>query len=107
MRHASHSYTHAGVHGHARFLRSVYPRDTAKSVSRDTGLSVRTIEKLLCRESAPSWATTAALMLAYGPDYLAAVLPSVPPWLDSNIRNERRKRLEADQARIACELQDL
>jgi len=88
-----------------RFLKGARPRDTAKLVSRDTGIGIGTIEKMIERQSAPSAGTFVAMTLAYGPAFLAAVMPDGPAWLDRAVRAERLAQLEAEQARITRELE--
>lgn len=80
----------------ASYLRGLYPFHTAKNVARDTGLSVPSVEKLLERQSAPNSAGFVAFTLAYGPDFLSAVLPRAPGWLDRAVRAERQAQLERE-----------
>lgn len=91
----------------ALYLRRLYPRDVAKNVAADTGLSITTVQKLLERESAPNAAGYVALTLVYGPEFLAAVLPSAPGWLERAVRMERLAQLEAERARIERELREI
>lgn len=90
-----------------RFLKGARPRDTAKLVSRDTGIGISTLEKMIERQSAPSAGTFVAMTLAYGPAFLAAVMPEGPAWLDRAVRAERQAHLEAEQARITRELEGM
>jgi len=89
------------------FLKGARPRDTAKLVSRDTGIGISTLEKMIERQSAPSAGTFVAMTLAYGPAFLAAVMPDGPAWLDRAVRAERMAQLEAEQVRINREMEAL
>ena len=89
------------------FLRSLYPSGTAKNVARDTGLTVASVEKLLERQSAPNSAGFVAFTLAYGPDFLGAVLPRAPAWLDRAMRAERQADLENKIEAAQRELEEL
>ena len=89
------------------FLRALYPRDTAKNVARDIGVQVGTIEKMLERQSNPSWGLGIAMMLHYGPDFIAAVSPHAPAWLSRAVRAERLARMEARAEALAREIRSL
>lgn len=89
------------------FLRRLYPRDTAKMVAGDTGIPVATVEKMLERRSAPGPATWPLLAWAYGPDFLRAVLPDCPAWLDKAVRLERQAQLDAKIASLVAEREAL
>lgn len=70
----------------ARFLRQMHPARTADNVAADTGLKAETIAKMLQRQSDPSGLALALMIAAYGPDFLGAVLPRAPAWLQADRR---------------------
>ena len=59
------------------FLRSRYPRDTAKLAEAATGVPAKTIAKWLTRSSAPSGPALLACLLGLGPEFLVAVCPGL------------------------------
>lgn len=91
----------------AKFLRALYPTATAANVAADSGIPAGRISKWLIGASGPRIDDTIALTLAYGPDFLSAVLPNAPAWLDRCVRAERQAKLEEEQERITRELQAL
>lgn len=90
----------------AAYLRRVHPVKTPEAVetATDGAVSADLVRKILARQSAPSFTTFAALILAYGPDLLAATLPDCPRWLDRVQRAERRASLQAEIERLEAEL---
>jgi transcriptional regulator with XRE-family HTH domain len=89
-----------------RFLRERHPTKTALNVSADTGLSPAQIERWLEGTSGPSGAAMLALTEAYGPQFLAAVLPSLH-WLDESVRVAKADRLQRQMADIERQLAEL
>ena len=87
------------------FLRAAYPDRTAANVHADTGVSAKTVEKWLARISAPGAAHLVVLVTVYGPEFLSAVLPRRPAWLDSAEREREHARLKADIDRIRDRLE--
>lgn len=59
------------------------------------GVKAPTIAKMLERRTAPGAALWVAMTCAYGPEFLAAVLPSAPTWLSDAQKCERIRALEA------------
>lgn len=90
------------------FLRALYPSKTAENVSADTGLGADGVQKLLDRGSVPSGLAIAALTLAYGPDFLAALMGErAPAWLTRAGQEAEIARLEAQRAQIDRRMADL
>lgn len=88
------------------FLRSRHPSKTAEEIEAATHgrVSGATAKKWLSRVSAPSFFACIALISAYGPAFLAAVMDEQPAWLSAAARAERLAELEAEQERIAGEI---
>lgn len=59
------------------------------------------------RGTTPNAATFCRLILAYGPAFLAAVVPRQPAWLSDAYQREQLAALEAEQARIQSRIQAL
>lgn len=91
----------------ANFLTSRHPMKTAANVAAETGCSVHQIEKWLERASAPSGVALMRLIWAYGPEFLAAMSPRAPGWLNESVRSQRQARLEEDIAAKQRELESL
>lgn len=89
------------------FLRQRHPVKTAASVAATTGLSAEAVKKWLERSSAPSFVACFALIRAYGPDFLTAVMEHPPAWIDTAARTARREALARDIARLTAELDRL
>ncbi len=91
------------------FLRDRHPHKTAEEVAATTGarVSAGTVKKWLSRVSAPSFVATLALISAYGPEFLTAVLINPPEWLTAARRAEEQAALEAEQNRISTALKRL
>lgn len=90
-----------------RHLRAKHPHKTADRVGYDTGISVNTVQKWLQGAAKPNGYAMILLVNAYGPDFIAAVTPQPPAWLDRVHRAEQQIELEAEQRRIAEELEAL
>lgn len=60
----------------ANTLRKIHPYSTAKLVHRDTGISQRTVERILDGTGAPSFENFARLLAAY-PSMLLVLAPMV------------------------------
>lgn len=86
------------------FLRSRHPVKTSAAVAADTGLQAETVKKWLDRSSAPSFAAVFALIGAYGPGFIAAVMEHPPAWIDNAARAARREALARDISRLQSEL---
>lgn len=93
----------------AAFLRQAHPSKTPEFVETRTGglVSAGAVKKWLAGAGSPSFIACMALIVAYGPEFLAAVLDDPPGWLSAAARQERQRALEAEQARIAREIEDL
>ena len=89
------------------FLRNRHPIKTAEEVAAATGLPADTVKKWFDRDSAPSFAACFALIGAYGPDFVAAVMEHPPAWIDTAARAARREALARDIARLQAELNKL
>lgn len=90
------------------YLRAQHGAKAAEAVSAATGgyVSVDTARKWFAGVSAPSFFAFAALIAAYGPEFLHAVMETPPPWLDRAAREQALARIEMEQqaltARIAA-----
>lgn len=86
----------------AEFLRGAHPSKTAEQVEARTGIAAATVKKWLIGHSAPSCIAMARLISAYGPEFLAHVLPELE-WLSAARRATRQAELEARQAALEAE----
>jgi hypothetical protein len=92
----------------ADFLRAQHPAKTAQSAAALIGVDAARVAKWLDGTSAPNGPALVALFNAYGPAFLAAVMGDCAPrWLDDAARAERLAAIEARQALLDRELQDL
>lgn len=89
------------------FLKGLHARKTADQVSAETGISAKTISTWLDGTSCPGGVAFARLVLAYGPDFLGAVLADPPAWLDKAVRDERTAKLEREIADRRRQIKDL
>jgi hypothetical protein len=89
----------------AQYLASKYPTKTAEKVAADTGCTVSTVKRWLYSESAPSFECFRKLILAYGPDILAAVLPPTS-WVERARASLHEDKLRADLAAAQKRLAD-
>jgi hypothetical protein len=86
------------------FLRQAHPTKTAESVEAAAGIAVCTVRKWLDRSSAPSFVHSLALIAAYGPGFLAAVMDRPPEWIDAAARAARREELKREIAALEAEV---
>ena len=91
----------------AAFLRHEHPHKTAHAVAAVTGCKVDAIEKWLEGVCAPNGTAVLRLFLAYGPEFICAVVDNPPAWLDPDRVEERQRALEASIAAQQAELAQL
>lgn len=89
------------------FLRRLHPAKTAALVAADTGCGVDAVEKWLERASVPNGRAMLRLFLAYGPEFICAVVDNPPAWLDARRGAARQVELESSIARQRAELAQL
>lgn len=77
------------------FIKRKHPRKTAQCVAIDTKCSVDQVEKWIERASVPNGVAMLRLTAAYGPQFLAEVVPGFA-WLDEAALNERQRELELE-----------
>lgn len=87
--------------GVVSFLRCRHPSKTAERVGAEIGVSPDTARKWLDGAARPSFDAFARMISAYGPEFLAAAIPSLA-WLSEASLNEQRRVLE-DQIASARE----
>jgi len=83
----------------ADFLRERHPAKTAEHVADETGLPAATVRSWLRGQASPGFAATLILIGCYGPEFLAAVLPSAR-WLGAAARAEELARLRENQTAL-------
>lgn len=88
------------------FLRARYPSKTVDNVVADTGLSPHQVGKWLEGAHAPSGVAFARLTLVYGPEFLAAVFPSRPAWVERAVDEHRLECLKAERAALDQRIRD-
>lgn len=91
----------------AKFLRRTHPTKTAAHVASKIGFSEYRVGKWLELSSAPNGGAMIALTCAYGPEFLAAVMPQRFDWLDEGLRAARRAELKSEIAARERELNSL
>lgn len=95
----------AGAAGRvSAYLRRLYPERTAANVAADTGIKAPTVAKWLEQESAPNGIAMLVLVAIYGPDFLGAVMPKAPAWLDETQRLSEAGALAAELDKIQARL---
>lgn len=85
------------------FLRAAHPRDTAKCVAAAIDAPPETIGNWLKGKAQPSLRHFGRLMMAYGPDLVAATFPNAPAWLDAAKRDARLRKVEEAMAELKAE----
>jgi hypothetical protein len=91
----------------AAFLRGRFPVKTAECVAAETGVAAETVRQWLKGVARPGFPHLLALIGAYGPEFLSAMFPNAPRWLEAARRAERQRELEAELAALAARLADL
>ncbi len=91
----------------AAFLRARHPTKTAESAAAETGIAAETIRCWLKGAAKPGCAHLLALIGSYGPEFLMAVYPAAPRWLEAAHRAERQRALEDEIAAVEGRLADL
>lgn len=88
----------------AVWLRARHPAKAAHAIAAATGgaVSAEAAKKWLAGgEARPSFLAFCALIMAYGPEFLAATLGQPPRWLDAAARAEEATRLAGEIDRLA------
>ena len=75
----------------ASHLRAVHPSKTAEHVAARIDAPVETVRQWLRLAAKPGFCATLKLIGAYGPELLAAALPSLPDWAARALIAERRR----------------
>ena len=91
------------VAGLVSWLKDRFPRSTIHHVESETGIPAASVENWLHRRSQPSVQHFSILVQVYGPSLLAACYQSPPKWLSEAARNQRRRELEAQIAKLEKE----
>lgn len=97
----------SATRGLAAFLSGRHPRKTAVSVSAETGIDRKTIERWLFDGSKPSFEHFVRLTEIYGPAVLAAVLTRAPAWLAHAVAEQQRRETEKQIASVQRKLEEL
>jgi len=88
----------------ASHLRAVHPIKTAENVGADTGFPAETVRQWLRGASRPNCLGVLALVGVYGPELLAAAMPSAPDWLRRALIAERRRAAMDEMHRLGKRL---
>jgi len=86
------------------FLRERHPVKTIDCIAAETGIARTTVAKWFERGGGPSAGAFLALVGAYGPDIICAVMHSPPDWLVAAKREARREALAREIAALEQEL---
>lgn len=92
------------------FLRARHAASGAKIAERveaECGIAAGTVRKWLDRASAPSFSAYLALIHAYGPEFLAAVMDRPPAWITVAARGAARERVMKQIAELEAEAERL
>jgi hypothetical protein len=81
----------------AAFLRARHPVKTAAAAAAETGVAAETIKTWLKGAAQPGFSHLLALITAYGPEFLSALLPEAA-WLDAARRAAEQRALEDEIA---------
>ncbi|RFB80425.1 hypothetical protein DYH55_02535 [Methylovirgula sp. 4M-Z18] len=65
------------------WLRQTFPANTAKHAAQALDVPVRTVENWLTGAAKPSAGAIFAMIGLWGPDFLKAVMPEPPGWIDA------------------------
>lgn len=91
----------------AAFLRRAHPTKTAECVAEAIDVPVETVRQWLRGVARPNGLATAALICAYGPEFLAALTPRLFPWLKRALLAERRLAASAEICRLEERLKEI
>ena len=87
------------------FLRTKYPKDTAKSVARALGVkSHRTVSNWLEGVACPGFFACGAMIAAWGPEFLSAVMVTPPDWASEALAREELSELERRSVALKAKL---
>ena len=98
------NYNHDGA---MRFLRSKYGRRTCAQVSKDVGVSPRTVENWLVRRTAPSADHLVPMIIYYGPEFLEASSTAPADWVSQATLRWTKEQIDAEIARLERERANL
>lgn len=93
--------------GLATFLRREHPTATALTVQCETGIPARTVECWFEGRSRPSLRHLMRLLVAYGPDALAAVMIDPPQWLVEAQQHRRARALQTQIETLKAQLKNV
>lgn len=91
------------VAGLVTWLKRTFPRATTHHVEAKTGIPAASVENWLHRRSQPSVQHFSILLSVFGPSFLAACYSRPPQWVDEAAKNQRRREIEAQIARLENE----
>ncbi|WP_448953048.1 hypothetical protein [Labrys neptuniae] len=72
-----------------RFLKAAYPGKTIDNVAQDLGVARGTAKNWVEGKSTPGFFHMLKLIGKYGPEFLVAVYPKAPRWLDQAYRDHQ------------------
>lgn len=78
------------------FLRARHPVKTATNVAAETGCGVHQVKRWLEGAATPNGEAWVALIAAYGPDFIAAVMPERMGWLDAALQAREAAKIAED-----------
>jgi hypothetical protein len=88
-----------------KFLRDKHPHDTAKSVARALGMkSHRTVGNWLEGAACPGFFACGAMIAAWGPEFINAVMTTPPDWASEALAREELAELEQQSAALKAKL---
>ncbi|MDQ0135709.1 hypothetical protein J2T08_003630 [Neorhizobium galegae] len=91
------------VAGLVDWLRSQFPRSTPHNVEARTGIAAASVENWLHRRSQPSVEHFTLLIAVFGPALLQACLRQPPGWVEQAARQERKREIDEQIARLMME----
>lgn len=90
-----------------RFFREAYPGKTIDNVALDLGVPRGTAKNWVEGKSTPGFFHTLKLIGKYGPEFLVAVYPNAPRWLDQAYRDHQEADLLHQREAINRRLEKL
>lgn len=90
-----------------RFFKSAYPGKTIDNVALDLGVPRGTAKNWVEGKSVPGFVHTLKLIAKYGPEFLVAVYPNAPRWLDQAYRDHQQAKLLSQREAINRRLEEL
>jgi hypothetical protein len=87
------------------FLRTKFPRGTAKEAAAALNTSPRNVENWLAHRAAPKFRDTGVMIERWGVEFIVAVMVSPPEWARDALAREEMAELERRRSTLLARLQ--